>query len=146
MFRLTGFLAATGLMSGPLLAQHAWAQAAPPPPAAASAADAQTTADPPARVGRLALVTGTVTFHTADDTDWSPATLNYPVVAGNSFWTEPDAGADLELGGIRLAMDGATEVDLATLDATGTTAAVPQGKVYVRVIGLAQNETVVLQT
>ena len=146
LFRLTGFLAVTGLMSGPLLAQPSWAQAAPPPPAAARAPDAQTTADPPARVGRLALITGTVAFHTQDDTDWSPAALNYPVVAGNSFWTEPNAEADLELGGIRLAMNGATEVDLATLDAGGATATVPQGEVYLRVLTLAQNETVVLQT
>ena len=111
LFRLTGLLAISGLLVRSPLAQRAWAQAAPPPPGA-PAPDAQAAADPPARVGRLALVTGTVSFHTAADTDWSAASLNYPVVSGNSFWTQPDAEADLELGGTRIDMAAATEVDL----------------------------------
>ena len=144
LFRLTGFVAVTGLMSGPLLAQPSWAQAAPPPAAARALMRRQRQITGARRAAGT--ITGTVAFHTQDDTDWSPAALNYPVVAGNSFWTEPNAEADLELGGIRLAMNGATEVDLATLDAGGATATVPQGEVYLRVLTLAQNETVVLQT
>ncbi len=147
LLRLTGLLAITGLLIGPLLAQRVSAQGAPPPPAAGAAAPAdQSTADPPARVGRLALVTGTVSFHTADDTDWSPATLNYPVVSGNAFWTEPGAETDLELGGARIALNESTELDLATLDTTGVTATIPQGEVYLHVRVLAQGETIVLQT
>ena len=49
--------------------------------------------DPPARVGRLAQVTGAVSFHSADENKWQAATLNYPVTSGSSFWTEPDAHA-----------------------------------------------------
>ena len=58
---------------------------------AATAAFAQ--ADPPARVGRLSYIEGTVSFHGPDPDQWTPATLNYPVVAGASFWTEPGARA-----------------------------------------------------
>ena len=147
VLRLTGLLATAGLLLGPVVAPRASAQGAPPPPPAGAAAPAdQSTADPPARVGRLALVTGTVSFHTTVDTDWSPASLNYPVVAGNSFWTEPGAETDLELGGSRIALNESTELDLATLDNTGATATVPQGEVYVHVRVLAQGETIALQT
>lgn len=52
-------------------------------------------ADPPARVGRLSDIEGVVSFHTADQTDWSPATLNYPVTGGTSFWTEPNARGEI---------------------------------------------------
>lgn len=145
LFRLTSLLAMSGLLAGPALTQRAWAQAAPPPPGA-PAPDAQPAADPPARVGRLALVTGAVSFHTPSDTDWSPASLNYPVVGGNSFWTEPGAEADLELGGTVIAMNASTELDLATLDDTGATATVAQGEVYAQVRSLQPNETIALQT
>ena len=50
--------------------------------------------DPPERVGRLARVSGTVSFHAQDEDQWNPATANYPVSAGNAFWTEPNAQAD----------------------------------------------------
>src|SRR5271170_4284927 len=36
-------------------------------------------ADPPAQVGRLSEVDGTVSFHTADQAQWSQAVINYPV-------------------------------------------------------------------
>jgi hypothetical protein len=149
LFRSTFLLAAASLLAAPPLASRAWAQPALPPLAQAPGAqppDAQPTADPPARVGRLALVTGTVSFHTQADTEWSPATLNYPVAAGNSFWTQPDAEADLELGGTRIAMSATTEVDLNTLDDTGTNATLPQGEVYIHVLTLQPNETVTLLT
>ena len=121
----------------------AWAQTAP---AADGASAAQAAGDPPARVGRLALVNGAVSFHTSGDTEWSPASLNYPVAGGDSFWTQPGAEADLELGGSRIAMSAATEIDLTTLDDSGARAALPQGEVYVNVRTLLPNETLTLDT
>jgi len=144
LFRLTSTVAIAALLSGPMLPYTAWAQAAPP--AADGASAEQAAGDPPARVGRLALVNGAVSFHTSSDTDWSPASLNYPVAGGNSFWTEPGAEADLELGGSRIAMNAATEIDLNTLDDSGAHAALPQGEVYVNVRSLLPNETLTLDT
>jgi hypothetical protein len=142
--RLAALLASTFLLIAPPPTHRAAAQPAPPP--GTPAPDAQSGGDPPGRVGRLALVTGTVSFHTAADTDWSPATLNFPVSSGNAFWTQPDAEADLELGGTRIDMAASTEVDLNTLDDTGTNATLPQGEAYVHVLALQPNETVTLQT
>jgi hypothetical protein len=144
--RLTGATLIAALLGVPLLPGHVWAQATPPPPPGAPAPATQAEADPPARVGRLAALTGTVSFHNPDDTEWSAATLNYPVVAGNSFWTQPDAQAELEFGDSRITMNSSTEFDLGALDNTGVTATLPQGEVFLHVRSLAAGETVTLQT
>ncbi len=102
--------------------------------------------DPPARVGRLAQISGTVSFHTADEDHWEPATLNYPVTSGNAFWTEPGARAEIEAAGTRLVMGEQTELDLDTLDENSLVATEPQGEVYLRVSRLADGETDVVQT
>ena len=41
--------------------------------------------EPPARVGRVAFVTGPLGFHERGETAWSKASLNYPVAAGGAF-------------------------------------------------------------
>ena len=89
--------------------------------------------DPPARVGRLAQASGSVSFHTADQNEWQAATLNYPVTSGNSFWTEPGAHAAIDVGASRIYLDGSTELDIATLDDQSLVASLAQGVVYLRV-------------
>jgi hypothetical protein len=140
LFRLTAIATIAGLAlpGGPA---PLFAQPAPTPDAAA-----QQTADPPERVGRLAQLRGAVSFHATGDTQWSAASANFPVAAGYSFWTEPDAEATVELSASRIAMSGASEVDITTLDASGLQAATPQGEVYLNLRDLAPNEAWVLQT
>ena len=89
--------------------------------------------DPPDRVGRLAEVSGTVTFHGADQTQWSPASVNYPVTGGNAFWTEPRSHAAIDVGASRLYMDAATELDVSNVDDQSFTASLAQGAIYLRV-------------
>ncbi|MFC3677540.1 DUF6600 domain-containing protein [Ferrovibrio xuzhouensis] len=118
-------------------------QVAPGPPITAQTA----AGDPPARVGRLAQMNGTVSFHTADADQWSPASLNYPVTSGNALWTEPGARAMLQIGsGSRLVMDGGTELDIATLDDSTLAASVPQGSVYLQVDSLVAGERYTIRT
>jgi hypothetical protein len=90
-------------------------------------------ADPPARVGRLSEIDGTVSFHDGGDAQWSPATLNYPVTAGDSFWTEPGAGAEIQVGSTAIHLDSATELDVTALDDRRFEATVPQGTINIRV-------------
>src|ERR1700704_5382039 len=66
--------------------------------------------DPPGRVGRLAEVSGTVSFHTTEETQWAPASINHPVTGGNAFWTGPRSPAAIDVGASRLYMDSATEL------------------------------------
>ncbi|MBB6251770.1 DUF6600 domain-containing protein [Nitrospirillum iridis] len=115
-------------------------------PAAYDAAGDQYSGDPPARVGRLARVRGTVSFHTADATQWDTAIPNYPLTSGNALWTEPGASATVEVSATRLVMDGATELDIDTLDDRTLDANVAQGRVYVRIRGLLPEESYSLRT
>ena len=89
--------------------------------------------DPPGRVGRLAQISGTVSFHSADENQWGPATLNYPITSGNSLWTEPRSHAAVDVGSSRVYMDSSTELDIGTLDDQSFIASLPQGAVYLRV-------------
>ena len=96
---------------------------------------AQDVSGPPTRTGRLAQITGTVSFHTSDESQWQAATLNYPITSGNSLWTEPQAHAAIDVGGSRIYMNGATELDVGTLNDQSFVASLPQGAVYLRVSG-----------
>ncbi len=95
------------------------------------AAGSAAAADPPTRVGRLSYTEGTVSLHAADQSQWSPATLNYPVTSGTSFWTEPDGRAEIQVGAAEIRMDHATEMNVLRLDDAGTRIDVPQGVVNV---------------
>jgi hypothetical protein len=140
-FRLTATVAVAGLLLAQMLPGSVLAQPAPPP-----GAQDQQTGDPPVRVGRLARVSGTVSFHTQDDNQWTPATLNYPVTSGNAFWTEPNAQAEIEVSASRIAMAPGTELDIASLTDTALQATEPQGEVYLRLRSAAPDETYAVQT
>lgn len=145
-FRLTATIAVAGLLLAQILPRQALAQPAPPPPAPSGVPANLQTGDPPARVGRLARITGTVSFHTQDETQWGPATLNYPVAAGDALWTQPSAQAEIEVSASRIVMAPTTELDVATLTDTAFQATLPQGEVYLNIQPAAPNETYAVQT
>jgi hypothetical protein len=142
-FRLTAAVAVSGLLLAQVLPQSALAQTAPPPQA--SAPDQQT-GDPPTRVGRLAQVTGTVSFHTQDESQWNPVSANYPIAEGNAFWTQPSAQATLQISASTIAMAPETELDITTLNDTAFQGTLPQGEVYAHVQAASPNETYAVQT
>jgi Family of unknown function (DUF6600) len=142
-FRLTAMLAVSGLVLS--LPSSALAQGAPPSPPPLGAPDQQS-GDPPARVGRLARISGTVSFHSQDQDQWSPAILNYPVTSGGSFWTQANAQAVLEVSASRIIMAPATELDVASLNDTAFQGTTPQGEVYLHLSPSGQAETYTLQT
>ncbi|HBK07355.1 MAG TPA: hypothetical protein DDZ81_16130 [Acetobacteraceae bacterium] len=150
-FRLTATVALGALLWDAVVPLAAVAQPAPPPlpPAQGQPTPGQSDQnqpDPPARVGRIARATGPVSFHNQGDTQWSPASVNYPVSSGNSFWTEPSATAELEVSASRIAMAGGTEFDIAALDANGLQGVAARGETYLRLRDSAPNETWLVQT
>jgi hypothetical protein len=96
---------------------------------------------PPAVVGRIAFLSGTVAFHRAGETPWSAATLNYPVASGISLWTERNSRAEIRIGPDTIAMDDDTELDLDRLDAEVTRITVPAGRIdlHLRRLGAGQS-------
>ncbi len=146
LFRLSATVALSALLCDAMLPLAALAQPAPPPLPPVQGQPDQNQADPPARVGRVAGITGPVSFHNQGDTQWSPASVNYPVTAGNAFWTEPSATAQLEVSDSRIALAGGSEFDIYTLDADGLQGVGVQGETYYHLHDLAPNERWSIQT
>jgi hypothetical protein len=152
LFRLTTTVALGALLWDAVLPLAAFAQPAPPPLPPAQNQDQgqgqpnQNQADPPARVGRVASITGTVSFHDQGDTQWSAASVNYPVSSGNAFWTQPSAETQLEVSDSRIALAPTTEFDIYVLDASGLQGVAEQGETYYHLRDLAPNEQWSVQT
>ena len=145
--RLTAAVALTALLGHAVLPPMALAQPAPPPlPQPYASQPKQSETDPPARVGRIARITGTFSFHNRGDIDWSQASANYPVSAGNAFWTEPGSTAELEISGSRIVLAATTEFEVATLDGNGLQAVAAQGEAYLHLRDLSPNEAWSVQT
>jgi hypothetical protein len=144
-FRVTATVAVAALLAAQALPQPVMAQGASPPPPQAGAQDQQG-GDPPARVGRLAQLNGTVSFHAQGDEQWNPATLNFPVSQGTAFWTQPNSQAVIEVSASRIVMAPATELDIATLTDTAFQAVLPQGELYLHVQAATPDETYAVQT
>jgi len=128
-----------------LPARPATAQAGPPP-MPGDAAQPGDGVDPPARVGRLSYIDGTVSFHTLDEDQWEPAVVNYPVTEGLSFWTEPGSRATLQLGHGVVRLDGGTEVDVQQFNDQIIQINVPQGSVNFRLRRLDPDESYQITT
>lgn len=92
--------------------------------------------DPPGRVGRLAAMDGTVSFHTADQTTWGAATTNYPITTGNALWADNGSHASVQLDGNDINLGSQTELDIDRLDDQTFQASLPQGNVYLNLRGL----------
>ena len=141
-FRLTAALSTVALLLGST-AMPSTVQAQQPPDRAQP--DQLQTA-PPGRVGRLARISGAVSFHATGDTAWTPAATNFPAAAGSAFWTQPDAQAELQFSASRIALAGGTEIDIGALDDAGLRATLTQGNVLLRPRDLAPGETWTLRT
>lgn len=61
--------------------------------------------DPPARVARLSVLAGEISYAPAGQQSWSDISINRPLVAGDRLLTGDDSRAELQLGGasVRLA-------------------------------------------
>ena len=103
-------------------------------------------ADPPASVGRLGYIEGSVSQRSANQPEWSFAPLNYPVSTGLSLWTEPNARAEIQLPGGEVRLDGQTALDVLALDDTQTQVRLNQGTLNIHVHALADNAPFTVQT
>jgi hypothetical protein len=145
LFRLSASVAVTALLSNSLLPLAAAAQPAPPSQPEQALPDLNR-GDPPARVGRVAGIEGQVSYRTGGDTEWSAASVNYPVSSGYAAWTQPSATASLEISACRIVLAGTTEFSVTSLDAGGLLAVAAQGETYMHLRDLAPAEVWSVQT
>ena len=102
--------------------------------------------DPPARVGRLASITGTVSYHLPDADRWEAATVNLPLTSGSAVWTEPASRAVIGVGGNQITLDASTEFDLDRLDDHVLVATEPQGASYLHLRIVPNGDSYTVQT
>lgn len=107
---------------------------------------AQADDDPPARVGRLADVSGAVSLRPDPNQPWAVAGRNQPVTSGMSLSTEPQARAALEIGPTGLHLGEQSELDIQQLDDTTLAAQLGQGSVNVDIADLQAGETYTVDT
>jgi len=96
-------------------------------------AGASALADPPARVGRLSLIEGEVTFHDTAGREAAPATLNWPVTGGAALSTAPGARAEVRIGSTAIRLDGATALEFVQVDDDSIRLRLEYGAVALRV-------------
>jgi hypothetical protein len=100
----------------------------------AAAQDDTSTATPPARVGEIAAVTGSVNFNGAGSNgQWVAATANYPLTTGDSVFTQPDAQATLAVDSSQLTLSGNTELQVTSLDNNTLAATASQGETFLAI-------------
>jgi hypothetical protein len=98
--------------------------------------NAQNQADPPARVGRLAFAEGTVSFHDAQDANWTAAVANETLTSGDSLWTEPNARSEVSVAGTRVRLDQSTQLDMLQIDDSQTRLQLDQGRLDIKTFTL----------
>lgn len=102
--------------------------------------------EPPARVGRVSYVSGNLAFHMAGETEWSAASVNYPVATGGSFWTDASARAEMRIGPSTIDIAGGTELDVTNLNEQVAQLGLPQGRVYLRLRQLDSGQSFEIDT
>src|SRR5580658_4645229 len=72
--------------------------------------------DPPARVARLNLINGQVSFQPAGLDAWTSATMNYPLTTGDHLYTDMGSRAELHIGPNAIRLNSETNFGFLNLD------------------------------
>jgi hypothetical protein len=102
--------------------------------------------DPPSRVARLNYQTGSVSFRPGNMDQWSAASLNYPLTAGDHLWTDANAQAELHIGSTAVRMNSQTALAFLNLDDRTVQLSLTQGSLSVHLRALGQQEVYEVDT
>ncbi len=104
-------------------------------------------ADPPAQVGRLNYLSGTVSFAPADaPNEWVAAPINRPLTSGDRLWADSDGRAEMRIGSTAIRMAALTSMDVLRLDELGTQLRLAQGTLNVQLRRLDAGESFEINT
>lgn len=104
-------------------------------------------ADPPGRVGRLNLISGEVSFASAETQDeWARPAVNRPLTNGDRLWVERDGRAEFHVGSIAVRLAGYTAVDVLNLDDDRLQLRLSEGTINVRVRELDREDVIEVAT
>lgn len=125
MRQITGYFTALLLLSGAALAQPG---------------------DPPSRVARLNLLTGTVSFRPGSVEDWAAASLNYPLTSGDHLWTDPGARVEMHVGSTAIRLDQQTAFAILNLDDRTVQLSLTGGSLNIRIRAMRPDEVYEVDT
>jgi hypothetical protein len=92
--------------------------------------------DPPARVGRISSVSGTVSFQPAGVTDWAPASVNRTLTIGDQLFVDQGGKAEVHVPGAAFRMGDSTAFQFLNLDDRNVQVRLSEGTLDVRVRNL----------
>jgi hypothetical protein len=102
--------------------------------------------DPPARVARLSFIKGTVSLQPSGASDWSQASLNYPLTTGDRIYTDQDSQAELEVGSAAVRASATTDLTVANLNDQFMQLGLGEGTIRVRVYDLPAGDSIEVDT
>lgn len=103
-------------------------------------------ADPPARVGRLNLINGNVSFHPGSVDQWVAAQLNYPLTTGDHLWVDNNSRAEVHVGSTQIQLAPQTDFQFLNLNDQISQIRVAQGTIELRVRFMAAHDTYEVDT
>jgi hypothetical protein len=115
-------------------------------PLLAGALLAQGANDPSARAARISYVSGSVSVQPSGDTDWSQATLNYPMTTGDRLFADQGGRAELQVGAVAVRLADASDLTVTYLSDQLVQLGLAQGTVRVSVYQLSYGDTVEVDT
>ncbi len=102
--------------------------------------------DPPARVARMNLAQGSVSFQPGGEGDWVDAVPNRPLTTGDNLWADKDSRAELHVGSTSIRLGSETSLTFLELDDRVLQLRLAQGSVLMRVHHLDDDDTVEIDT
>jgi uncharacterized protein DUF6600 len=102
--------------------------------------------DPPARVARLSYMQGNVSLQVSGASDWSQATLNYPLTTGDRIYADQGARAELEVGSAAVRLFEATDLTVANLQDQVMQLGLGQGSIRLAVYAMLPGNSIEVDT
>src|SRR5579859_4469778 len=102
--------------------------------------------DPPARVARMNLAQGSVSFQPGGEGDWVDAVPNRPLTTGDNLWTDRNSRAELHVGSTSIRLSSETSLTFLELDDRVMQLRLAQGSVLLRVHHFDDDDTVEIDT
>ncbi len=109
-------------------------------------ASAQDAGAPPARVGQIANLSGSVSFNGSGAGGWVAASPNYPVSDGDSLFTQNGSQAAIVLDASKITLSGNTELQITQLDQNVFAATESQGESFLSINYLQPGESFTIAT
>jgi hypothetical protein len=97
-------------------------------------------ADPPARVVRLNLTDGVVSFRPAGIDEWTDATVNRPLIDGDELWTDASSRAEMHIASAAVRLGPSTSFGIVSVNDRVAQLRVTAGTASIRVRGIGEDD------